>query len=192
VSNFFLIYRDNAKFVSGEMSFEAGSRRKLLHSFIWIVASLVLGFAAWFLFDANRTELGCVSYWLLIFFILAMLLKTVISDLYSAWIYHGLARGTFLEGEIVISNVFWSRNKGSSGGFQLQVRYVFQTPEGKRLERSAQVQRPDLWQQARKRFKGIRPFSKTPSDIQQLHEIAPPPSTKLKIRYVDDYFFRVM
>ncbi|MEO8394590.1 MAG: hypothetical protein ABI700_16465 [Chloroflexota bacterium] len=106
----------------------------------------------------------------------------------TARIQRRLAQGQFIEGKIASSRAYWD-DKGKKGTFTLEIDYTFDTPTDDQISHVIQIQRPDLWLRAPKHLIHAVVDQGENAD---LHELAPEPGTPLKIRYVDDSFFRLM
>lgn len=160
----FITDPDNLPFVEDEASFE-DTRRENLHSartWFFVTAAALVVYLV--LRSAARDLVGFVFLFALFAFLMMM------RGLYRAWMARRLARGQFLEATVVRGNIthYHGMGRQSGGGQYLSVTYEFDSPSGKHLRKLESVRRNDM----RLRI--------------------PPPGTQVKIRYVNDHFFRMM
>ena len=187
---YFIVYPENEKLISGEISFEARSRRKLLIAVGWSAVVLAIGVVFWnfLLFPTlnGRESLVFGSIYAALFAIFSGALFR------EALIDRRLENGQYLNGQIVASKAYWQSNDRGGSGFALRIRYRFMTPFGMQLEKSVITRRPDLWKQAPQHYKGVRAAIRRLKHPEELQTLAPEVGTPVKIRYVDDRTYRVM
>ena len=187
---YFIVYPENEKVISGEISFEARSRRKLLIAAGWSAVVLAIGVFFWnfCLFPMfNGTES-------LVFGSIYTALFAIFSGglFREALIDRRLEDGQYLDGQIMASKAYWQSNDRGGSGFALRIRYRFMTPFGVQLEKSVKTRRPDLWKQAPQHYKGVRAAIRRLTHPEELQTLVPEAGTPVKIRYVDDRTYRVM
>ncbi|MBI1257542.1 MAG: hypothetical protein GC204_08735 [Chloroflexi bacterium] len=186
----FIVYPENEKVLSGETSFEARSRRKLLTAAGWSAAVLAIGLSFWnfllfpMLNDRESLLFGGVYIALFAIFSGGLFREALID--------RRLEGGQYLDGQIVSCEAYWQSEDRGGSGFALRIRYRFMTPLGMQLEKRVKTRRPDLWKQAPEHYKGIRAAMRRLKHPEELQALAPKAGTRVKIRYVDERTYRVM
>lgn len=203
--SYFIVYPENAKLVSGEISFRQYSRRKLREFIFAVVLIPVVGAGVLLVFNRIGSNDVCAPYVLIIGFAVLVISKSW-GRLNSIRAYRQLEGGQFLDGEIVSSAIYaqstwqaidfrrkiYERSTGDGEGLRLSVTYRFQTPEGKSRTGTASALRRDLLWQAQAEYPGMRDVFLKDEDRIHLQEFAPTANTAVKIRYVNDSLFTVM
>lgn len=187
--DYFLVYPDNRKVASGEMSFMEKSHGKLRIAVYCFVPAVVGALVLWLL-AATHTTGGAVAIYLG-GLVVILAIYTVVK-LREAVVNRRLEDGQFIEGRIVSSKTFWA-NQGRGGSiFSLKITYSFLSPFGTQIERTISVQRQDLWKQAPESYKGFSATIRRWKHPEELQALAPEAGTPLRVRYVADDMFRVM
>ena len=163
---FFIVYPENDKLFSGEISFEQLCHRQILSAIRWFAVALAIFLLGWLLDITNSANPTSWAIFLPIGIFLLIPFRIITSALKWAWIYRRFVQGQFLDGEIIHDTGYL--HEGRQPGFYLYITYALTTPTGKYIERNLRVLRNDLLGRA------------------------PEAGTPLKVRYVDDRFFRVM
>jgi hypothetical protein len=160
----FITDPDNLPFVEDEASFADTQQKNLRSARTWFLVTIAALVAYLVLRSAARDLVGFVF----LFALLAFLLMC--RGLYRAWMARQLARGQFIEATVLRGNIIHYHGMGrqSGGGQYLNITYEFDSPSGKHIRKMESVRRNDM---------RLR---------------VPPAGTQVKIRYINDRFFRMM
>jgi len=188
--NYFVVYPEHQKLVSGEIGFTQFTRQKLREVILGFAVIPLIGAGILFAFSTFSSSSGCAPY-LLIIFVVILVISESSSALNSVLIYRRLESGQYLDGHIVASE-FYAQSTGKNMDFRLSVTYNFQTPQGIQHTGRAEVSRRDLLWQAQAEYPGMSDLFLSDEDKKRLQEFAPPPNTPVKVRYVNDTLFSVM